>query len=268
MRWSAVAMVFLLTSPLIAQPPSAPEMLYKSVSDFFRLPPNLHLGETVAVALDSNGHIFVFNRMPGHPILEFDNAGSFVRSFGEDIFTSPHGLRVDPEGNIWATDRDAHVVLKMSADGRILLVLGRKDFPGIVGSKGEQLFDKPTDVAFGPSGDIFVADGEGNSRIVKFDRNGKFLKAWGRKGKGPSEFNVPHSVVADLQGRVYVADRENNRIQIFDSSGNFRAPVFFAKSAKTMALDPKSRRLFLSAAEMQASPASNAQTQRLPPKSE
>jgi DNA-binding beta-propeller fold protein YncE len=219
-RRFAIVYLFCLATPLVAQQQSAPQMPYHSVPDFFRLPPNIMMGETAAVALDAKGHIFVFTRAP-HPLLEFDPEGNFVRAYGEGIFTRPHGLRFDPEGNIWLTDRDAHFVLKMSPDGRVLMVLGRQNQPGVVGNHSEQLFDQPTDVAFGHFGDVFVTDGYGNSRVVKFDKTGKFLKAWGQRGTGPGEFNIPHSIVVDSKGLLYVADRENKRIQIFDSEGNF-----------------------------------------------
>jgi DNA-binding beta-propeller fold protein YncE len=191
-----------------------PELPYRAAPDFFRLPAGMNFGEASGVALDSKGHIFLFHR--AKPMLvEFDESGTFLRSLGEGLFDHPHGLRIDADNNIWTTDDGNHLVLKLDHDGRVLLVLGRRG----TGAEAEWLFNKPADVAFGKDGEIFVADGYGNSRVVKFDRSGKFLKTWGIFGSGPGEFNLPHSVVTDDHGRVYVGDRENKRIQIFDADG-------------------------------------------------
>jgi DNA-binding beta-propeller fold protein YncE len=148
---------------------------------------------------------------------EFDENGKFVRSLGEGLFDHPHGLRVDRDDNIWTTDDSNHTVLKLSPSGKVLMVLGRRNN----GGEADWLFNKPADVAFAKNGDIFVADGYGNSRIVKFDRDGNFLKAWGSYGSEPGQFILPHSVVIDASDRVYVGDRENARIQIFDTEGRF-----------------------------------------------
>ena len=191
-----------------------PELGYRVVPNFFRLPPGMNFGEASGVALDSKGHVFVFHR--AKPMLmEFDEKGTLVRSLGEGLFDHPHGLRIDADDNIWTTDDGNHTVLKLDRDGRVLLVLGRRG----KGAEAAWLLNSPADVAFGREGEIFIADGYGNSRIVKFDRSGRFLKAWGKFGSAPGEFNLPHTVVVDAQGRVYVGDRENQRIQIFDGEG-------------------------------------------------
>jgi DNA-binding beta-propeller fold protein YncE len=195
---------------------SVPELPYQVVPNFFKFPPGTIPSESSAVAVNSKGHVFVFRR--AKPMLaEFDAQGNFIRSIDEGLFTHPHGLRVDPDDNIWITDDVTHLVLKLDPDGNVLLVLGRVN----LGAEGDWVFNRPTDVAFGKNGDIYVSDGYGNSRIVKFDRYGNFIRAWGKYGKGPGEFNAPHSVVLDKEGHVYVADRENKRIQIFDGDGNF-----------------------------------------------
>jgi len=150
-------------------------------------------------------------------LAEYDERGIFLRSIGEGLFTHPHGLRIDDDDNLWTTDDGSHLVLKLSREGRVLLVLGRKG----VAAESDWLFNQPTDVAFGKNGEVYVSDGYGNSRVVKFDRDGNFLKAWGKYGTGPGEFNLPHSIAVDKQGNVYVGDRENQRIQIFDAEGNF-----------------------------------------------
>jgi len=195
---------------------AVPELGYRVNPDFFHGSERLSLGEASGIALNSKGHIFLFQR--ALPMLtEYDAAGNFVRSIGEGLFTHPHGLRIDRDENIWTTDDGSHLVLKLSPAGQVLLVLGRKD----VAAEADWLFNQPTDVAFGKIGEIYVSDGYGNSRVMKFDRNGKFLKSWGRYGTGPGEFNLPHSVVVDQRGNVYVGDRENKRIEIFDADGNY-----------------------------------------------
>ena len=203
-------------APLLPYQQRVPELGYKVVPDFFQWPAGWIPGEAAGVAINSKGHIFLFQR--AKPMLsEFDATGHFVRSLGEGFFDHPHSLRIDSEDNLWTTDDTNHTVLKLSPAGQILLVLGRRNN----GGEADWLFNKPADVAVGPDGSIFVADGYGNSRIVKFDRGGNFIKAWGQYGSGPGEFMLPHSVVVDKAGRVYVGDRENARIQIFDADGRF-----------------------------------------------
>ena len=195
---------------------AVPALPYRVVPGFFQLPPGENFGEVAGVACNSEGHIFVFQR--GKPMLmEFDRDGKYVRELGNGLFGHPHGLRIDSDDNIWTIDDGSHVVLKLDRDGRVLLVLGKQG----LGEEGDWVFNAPTDVAFGKAGEIFVADGYGNSRVVKFDRTGRFLKSWGSYGTQPGEFNLPHSIVIDKEERVYVADRENQRIQIFDADGKF-----------------------------------------------
>jgi DNA-binding beta-propeller fold protein YncE len=189
---------------------------YRVVPDFPQLPPSIVLGAVSAVAENSKGQIFAFHRGE-HPILILDRQGKLLRSFGDGLFTLAHGLRIDAEDHIWVTDATNHTLIKFSPDGVPLLKLGEKDVPGEDASH----FNKPTDIAFAANGDFYVSDGYGNSRVVKFNKDGKFLKAWGKKGTAPGEFNLPHAVRIDAQGRVYVADRENNRIQVFDADGNY-----------------------------------------------
>ena len=210
----AVAAAAQIAKSVEFQP--VPELAYRVVPDFFELPPSAGFGEASGVALNSKGHIFLFQR--ARPMLaEYDEHGKFIRSIGDGLFDHPHGLRIDPDDNIWTTDDGNHLVLKLSPAGRVLLVLGRKDW----GGEATWLFNKPTDVAFAKNGDIFVTDGYGNSRVVKFDRDGNFIKTWGKYGTGPGEFDLPHSIVVDKDGRVYVGDRENARIEIFDADGKF-----------------------------------------------
>jgi DNA-binding beta-propeller fold protein YncE len=195
-----------------------PALSYQVVPGFFKLPDHFNFGEVSGVALDQRGHIFIFNRGP-QPLVEFTASGKYVRTIGDGLFEGSHGLRIDPHGNLWTTDVTTNVVLRLNREGHVTMVLGRKGRTG----ETDALFNQPTDVAFGPNGEILVADGYGNSRIVKFDGQGQFIKAWGKKGNGPGEFNLPHTIVVDPRGRVIVGDRDNMRIQLFDLDGNYLA---------------------------------------------
>jgi DNA-binding beta-propeller fold protein YncE len=194
---------------------TGPRLNYEAVPDFFQLPPGEHFVEPAGVAVNSKGHIYVFHRGK-HPLMEFDSAGKFVRSIADDLFVTAHTLRVDAEDNIWTTDVGAHVVLKLSPEGRVLLALGRMRMPG----DDVLHFNQPTDVAFDRDGNLYVTDGEGNSRVLKFDKYGNVLLGWGMKGSGPGQFDLPHSIAIDGD-LVYVGDRENARIQVFDRDGRF-----------------------------------------------
>ena len=195
---------------------AVPELGYRPVPGAIAAPPGGNFFEASGVAFGPQGHLYLFQRR-SPMLLEYDAQGKFIRSLADGVFDHPHGLRVDPQGNLWATDDGTHFVVKLSPEGRVLLVLGRRNN----GSESDWTFNAPTDVAFGPNGEVFVSDGYGNSRVVKFDAEGRFLKTWGKYGTGPGEFILPHSIVIDAHGRVYVADRENMRIQIFDLEGNF-----------------------------------------------
>lgn len=226
---------FAFCAALSAQPPF-PSLNYRSVPDWPRPPAYSNFQETAGVAVDAANHVFVFHR-GRHPVMEFDANGTFVRGWGDDVFNHAHSIRVDSEGNLWTADDGAHTVLKLNRNGRVLMVFGRWRSPSDAtsampdGSAGGALrglrdegvvrFNRPTDVAIGPNGDVYVADGYGNSRVVKFDKNGRFLKEWGKRGSAPGEFHTPHSIVVDSRSRVYVADRENYRIQVFDADGKF-----------------------------------------------
>src|ERR1700678_860776 len=195
---------------------AVPELPYRVVPNFFKPPKGMTPGEVSAVAVNSKGHIFLFQRT--RPMLaEYDAQGNFIQAIGEGLFSHPHGLRIDADDNLWTTDDGSHLVLKLDPSGNVLLVLGRIN----TSAEANWLFNKPADVAFARNGDIYVADGYGNSRVVKLDRDGNYIKAWGKYGFGIGEFNLPHCVAVDNQGRVYVGDRENQRIQIFDSGGKF-----------------------------------------------
>lgn len=182
------------------------------------MPGGWSFGRVSAVATDASGLVYVFQRgKQADPIIVFDEHGKFVRSWGKGLFGNPHGMRIDRDQNLWVTDNGDHQVMKFTRDGRLLLTLGIKGKAGT----DQSTFNRPTDIAFGPTGDVFVSDGYGNSRVVKFSRDGKYLLSWGKRGTGPGEFHIPHSIGIDSHGTVYVSDRENNRIQRFDLEGKY-----------------------------------------------
>lgn len=186
--------------------------------------PHLHgieWGMTAGLAIDADDRLYAFTRKPT-PVVEFDARGNVLKTWGEGQFVFPHGIRVDRNGFLWLTDargRDGkgHQVFKYSRDGRLLMTLGTA---GVAG-EGPETFGGPTDVAVAPNGDVFVSDGHENNRIVKFTKDGKFIKAWGKKGAAPGEFDLPHTIFFDSRGRLLVGDRSNKRIQIFDQDGRF-----------------------------------------------
>lgn len=217
-RWSVLLVSIAVFTGAAALTSSAdkPAAEYRLVPGWPTLPADLKLGGVAAVATDSSDRVYLFHRGKT-PILVFDRDGKHLRSWGAGLIKTSHGLRIDRENNIWTTDIGHHLVMKFNAEGKLLLTLGKKDDPGDTPDK----FNKPTDVAVAPGGEFYVADGYGNSRVVKFSKEGKYLKEWGTKGKGEGEFNLPHAVCVDGQGKVYVGDRENNRVQLFDADGKF-----------------------------------------------
>ena len=196
---------------------------YVPVSEAFKLPAGMNFGSVSGVAIDSKGHVFLLHRGPG-PLMEFDADGNFIRALGDGLFDRPHGLRIDADDNIWTTDVAGHVVYKFNPAGRILMVLGVRGRPGEWHDFGHlRLFNEPNEAVVGPTGELFVLQGhgKGESLVLKFDRDGNFIKTWGKKGRGPGEFDLPHSLVFDAQGLLYIADRNNARIQVFDADGAF-----------------------------------------------
>ena len=178
-------------------------------------------GQTAGLTIDAEGRLYAFTRKPT-PVVEFNTEGRVLKTWGEGLFVFPHGIRVDRNGFLWLTDArgregKGHQVFKYSRDGELLLTLGTA---GIAGD-GPDTFNGPTDVAIAPNGDIFVADGHGNNRIVKFSQDGRFIQQWGKKGSGAGEFDLPHTLFFDQRGRLLVGDRSNKRIQIFDQDGRF-----------------------------------------------
>ncbi|MES2893224.1 MAG: peptidyl-alpha-hydroxyglycine alpha-amidating lyase family protein [Bacteroidota bacterium] len=207
---------------------------YEIVGDWLHLPAGLLLGNPTGIAIDTNQHIVVFHRadrrwplvgsMPGTPIKHHTilvihkETGELIKSWGENIFIMPHGLKVDKENNIWLTDVGLQQVFKFDPDGKLLMTVGEARIAG----NDRTHFDMPTDIAIEADGSFYVSDGYGNSRIVKFSPAGKYLFEFGKKGTGTGEFEIPHSISLDSLGNLYVADRENERIQVFDSLGKFK----------------------------------------------
>ena len=207
---------------------------YRSVENWAKMPPGRTWGSTAGVCVDPDGtSVWVAERCGANtcagssldPVLKFDASGKLVKSFGAGMFVFPHGIFVDRDGNVWVTDAQGkdgkgHQVFKFSPEGKVLLALGK---PGTAGD-GPDTFNAPSSVLVAPNGDIFVGDGHGgntNSRIVKFSKDGKFIKTWGKKGAAPGEFDTPHALAMDSRGRLFVGDRNNNRIQIFDQDGKY-----------------------------------------------
>ena len=195
---------------------------YTHVEGWAKLPAGVEWGQVISVDPDPDGrHIWALHRAEP-PILKFDPDGNVVETFGNGMFVRPHGFHVSHDGYLWATDQSGrdgkgHQVFKFSRDGELLMTLGQAG----VGAEGPDTFNGPTDVVVADNGNIFVTDGHVNSRVVKLAPDGAFIKAWGKKGTGPGEFDVPHSIAIDSQGRLFVGDRSNARIQIFDQEGNF-----------------------------------------------
>ncbi len=229
-----LGIVALPAASAAAQPTNSQPNPYRTVEGWARMPEGRTWGSTSAVEVDRDGRsIWVAERCGANScadsnlpaLLKFDPEGRLVTSFGSGILVFPHGIHVDGEGNLWVTDArgregKGHQVFKFGTDGKLLLALGKA---GITGD-GPDTFNQPSDVAVAPNGDVFVADGhdeDSNARIVRFSKEGRFVKAWGKRGSAPGEFDTPHGLAFDSRGRLFVADRGNNRIQIFDQEGKF-----------------------------------------------
>ncbi len=220
---------------------TAPEIPYESAPHFLKLPPNIYLGEVAGVAVNSQGHVFVFSRgntngpaygASAAQLLEFGRDGSYIREIGRNLYawSYAHAVRIDSHDNIWVVDKGSDMIIEFNPKGEVMMVFGRKKEasdesdgpwthvrpprPAVDGQ-----FRQPTDVTWDTAGDIFISDGYINSRVAKYDKNGDWVKQWGGPGTGPGEFSTPHSIAADAQGNIYVADRGNRRIQVFDTDG-------------------------------------------------
>ena len=200
-----------------------------------QIPAGFTFGFPGNVTFDKQGNLWVLNRGPV-PVTAFDPSGKMIKSFGGDgmFGNRPHALRVDPDGNIWVMDGSTHIVVKMDQNGKVLLTLGTKGKAGAWDeAAGTQLLNQPNEVAFGRNGDFFIAQGHtpgamGDPRVLKFDKTGKFIKSWGGKGTAPGKFEVAHGIVTSPKGELWVTDRENQRIQIFDQEGTYLRELKYA----------------------------------------
>ena len=242
-RWSIVLVLFFsLAGALFAQQ-TPPEISYRSVPDFLKLPPDLYLGEVSGVAVNSKGHVLVFSRgnttgpayaASAAQLLEFGADGKYLREIGHNLYawSFAHAVKVDKQDNIWVADKGSDMVIKFNPQGRVLMVFGRKQEASDEGTEAlrhvkpplpavDGLFRQVTDMTWDPEGNTYISDGYVNSRVAKVDKSGAWIKSWGEPGDQPGQFNTPHSIAADARGNIYVADRGNRRIQVFDTDGKF-----------------------------------------------
>jgi hypothetical protein len=236
-------LILALAWPLLAQQ-SVPAIVFTPVPNYPNLPDGMNFGEVPGVAVNSQGHVFVFSRSnsatgpafgaAAAQLFEFDQNGNYVREIGKGLYawSEAHSVRIDKNDNIWAIDKGSNMIIKFNPQGRVVWVFGRRQeaadgaeplghpnppLPAVDG-----LFRQPTDVAWDSQGNIYITDGYINSRVAKIDKNGDWVKSWGTKGTEPGQFNIPHSIAIDLRDNIYVGDRTNRRIQVFDTDGNFK----------------------------------------------
>ncbi len=243
MKTLLFALFVLLAPPSFAQQ-TAPDIPFDSVPDFFKLPAGMNFGEVPGVAVNSKGHVFVFTRSnsasgPAYAptaaqLLEFGPKGEFLREIGKGLYgwSFAHTVRIDKDDNIWAVDKGSDMIIKFNQAGRVMMVFGRRKESADDESKPwehvdpplpavDGLFRQPTDVAWDSAGNIYITDGYVNSRVAKYDKNGDWVKSWGTKGNGPGQFSTPHTIAVDRDNNIYVGDRANRRIQVFDTEGKF-----------------------------------------------
>jgi len=230
----------LTLSPLAAQSRAkavnVPVIPHEAVPGFFKNPPGIYTGENMGISTDSKGNIYIYHRAGETRLFQYDPTGKFVKEIGRNNYgeSFAHSVRVDAQDNIWTVDEGTDMLVKFSPAGQVLMTIGRREDPlgslgnmpgqGIFHGRNEKYrFGRETDVAWDQQGNIFVADGYFDARVVKFDKNGRFVKAVGKQGPGNLEFNTPHSIATDFQGNVYVGDRGNARVQVLDNDLNFKA---------------------------------------------
>jgi DNA-binding beta-propeller fold protein YncE len=243
MKRCALLFILALAGSVLAQETPVPEISFRSVPDFLKLPADLYLGEAAGVAVNSKGDVFVFSRgsttgpaygASAAQLLEFNSSGKFLREIGHNLYawSFAHSVKVDREDNIWVADKGSDMVVKFNPEGRVVMVFGRKLEASDEGTEPlkhskpplppvDGLFRQVTDMAWDAAGNTYISDGYVNSRVAKVDKDGNWLKSWGEPGDKPGQFNTPHSIAVDANGNVYVADRGNRRIQVFDGAGKF-----------------------------------------------
>src|SRR5580658_9207300 len=240
-RWLFV-LPLLVGSQAFAQQ-TVPTINFESVPNPLKLPPNMYFGEVSGVSVNSKGHVFALSRgntsgpayaAAATQLLEFDAQGKFIREIGKNLYawSFAHTVKIDPQDNIWVTDKGSDMVIKFTPEGRVAMVFGRKQEASDDGTgplkkpnpplpAEDGMFRQVTDVAWDRAGNTYISDGYINSRVAKVDKDGNWLKSWGEPGRGPGQFDTPHSIAVDAGGSVYVADRGNRRIQVFDGEGKF-----------------------------------------------
>ena len=243
MRRIHLLLFLCISSSLFAQQPQVSEIQFQSIPDPLKLAADLYLGETAGVALNSKGHIFVLSRgnstgpaygAAAAQLLEFGSDGKFLREIGHNLYawSYGHAVKVDKEDNIWVADKGSDMVIKFNPEGRVVMVFGRKQeasdektgplpHPNPPLPPVDGMFRQVTDMAWDKAGNTCISDGYINSRIAKVDKNGKWIKSWGEPGDQPGQFSTPHSIAVDAEDHIYVADRGNRRIQVFDTEGKF-----------------------------------------------
>ena len=248
--WLAFAIAMVAVAALArranaqdAQQASVPEIKFRAVADYLKLPADMYFGEVAGVATDSKGDVYVFSRgnttgpaygAAAAQLLEFGPDGKFIREIGHNLYawSFAHSVRIDPHDNIWVADKGSDMVIEFNQAGRVMMVFGRKQEASDEGTGPlkhprpplppvDGMFRQVTDMAWDKAGNTYISDGYINSRVAKVDKNGDWVKSWGTPGDGPGQFNTPHNIAVDDQGNVYVADRGNARIQVFDGDGNF-----------------------------------------------
>ncbi len=221
---------------------------YKVQENWDKLPEGWSWGWIPAVACDSQDRVYVYSRSE-HPLVIFDRDGNFIASWGEDVLEDAHGIFIDPDDHVYCVERETHCMHKFNPQGEIIMTLGT---PGQEGAEGEP-FRLPTDLAIASNGDIFISDGYGNARVHKYSPAGEHLLSWGEPGDGPGQFNLSHSVRIDKQDRVWICDRENNRIQIFDGEGNYLNQWTGLLQPDTIYFDPDDDVVYIAELQQQVS---------------
>ena len=222
---------------------------YEVVEGWGKLPEGWKWGWIPAVACDSQDRVFVYSRSE-HPLVLFDQEGNFLASWGEDVIKDAHGIYIDAEDNVYCVERETHCVFKFNRQGELVMTLGR---PGQPCEKEGDPFNLPTDLAIASTGELFVSDGYGNARVHKFSPEGELLLSWGEAGEGPSQFALSHCVRIDKHDRVWVCDRTNDRIQIFDTDGNYLTEWTGLLKPDTIYFDPKEEVVYIAELEHQVS---------------
>jgi len=252
---SGIILGLLSSSPLFAQSKAkaqnVPEISFDSVPNFLKFPPNLYLGEGIGVATNSKGHVFVYTRSGDTRLFEFDQNGTFVREIGAGLygFTFAHSVRVDKDDNIWTVDEGSNMVIKFNPAGRVVMVIGRRpdavdELTAMSGqgsapnSNKPYSFNRPTDVGWDAQGNIFVTDGYGDNRVVKYDKNGRFIKSAGTAGNGRGQLRLPHTMAMDAAGNVYIGDRSNARVEVWDNDLNPKATYDTVGSPWAVCISP------------------------------